>query len=349
MKTLFDNATIGQLPVKNRFVRAAVADRTADGYVDDSMVNTYEAIAANGVGSIVTGITLVDGEEKLMPVVALCSDSFIPGHRRITEAVHRHGAAAIVQLVYIGSYAFMQGNNGGLVALAPSSVANLVTGTLAREMRVGEIKFIQNKFAETAVRAKAAGYDGIEIHAAHGFLLSQFLTPHYNQRTDAYGGSAENRARMILETYSSVRNAVGPNYPIWIKLNSTDGIPDGITNNDFKYVCRQLTNLGINAIEVSGNWSPLSLKAGPYFKEAADAVARENGVSVILTGGNRKPAEMTSILNSTNIGFFGLARPMIREPGLIERFRREIEDKSGGESHHLEVSGVSHTNLKTKA
>ncbi|MDR1472332.1 MAG: NADH:flavin oxidoreductase [Synergistaceae bacterium] len=341
MKTLFDETTIGQLPVKNRFVRAAVADQTSDGYVGDSVVETYERLAASGIGSIVTGITLVDGEEKFMPVAALCSDSFVPGHRRVTEAVHRHNCVILAQLVYIGSYVFTQGNMGGLVALAPSSVANLVTGTLAREMRAGEIRMAQDKFAETAKRAKAAGYDGVEIHAAHGFLLSQFLTPHYNQRMDLYGGSAENRARMVLETYSAIRNAVGPGYPVWIKLNSMDGIPDGISNNDFKYVCRRLTNLGIDAIEVSGNWSPLALKSGAYFKEAAAAIAEENDVSVILTGGNRKVSEMTSILNSTGIGFFGMARPLIRNHLLIEKFRRELKGELEEERPPLAIPSLS--------
>ncbi|MDR1916381.1 MAG: NADH:flavin oxidoreductase [Synergistaceae bacterium] len=328
MKTLFDKTSIGQLPVNNRFVRAAIADSTLDGYVNDSVVETYSKLASNGVGSIITGINLVDGEEQIMPVIGLCSDSFIPGHRRITGEVHKYDVKIIAQLVYIGSYAFIQGKNGGLVTLAPSSVSNLITGTLAREMRVSEIKLIQNKFAEAAKRAKEAGYDGVQIHAAHGFLLSQFLTPYYNRRTDHYGGSVENMARIILETYSLVRSAVDYNFPIWVKLNSTDGIPDGISNSDFLYVCHKLADMGVDAIEVSGNWSPLALKPGPYFKDAAEAVARENDVSVILTGGNRKFSEMTEILNTTKIGFFGLARPFARDPSLISRFKRECEQEA---------------------
>jgi 2,4-dienoyl-CoA reductase-like NADH-dependent reductase (Old Yellow Enzyme family) len=324
MKALFDRTKLRQLSLQNRFIRSAVADKTFDGYVDEPMIKTYSKLASTGVGAVVAGMTLVDGEEKLLPVIALCSDSFIPGHRRLTDAVHKYDTKLIVQLAYIGSYT-TTGDNGGLVALAPSSVANLVTGTLAREMRLGEIKLIQKKFADAAKRAKIARYDGVEIHSAHGLLLSQFLTPHYNQRIDDYGGPIENRARMLIETCLAVREAAGYDFPLWVKLNSTDGIEDGISEDDFMYVCRELTRASVDAIEVSGNWTPHAMRSGAYFKEAATAVAAENDIPVILTGGNRKPHEMTDILGTTNIEFFGIARPFLRDPDIIDRFRRETE------------------------
>jgi 2,4-dienoyl-CoA reductase-like NADH-dependent reductase (Old Yellow Enzyme family) len=310
--------------MRNRFVRAAVSDTTFDGFVDETMITNYAAIAAGGVAAIVTGMTIVDGEEHMFPVMALCSDSFIPGHRKLAEAVHRHDVRLIAQLAYIGSYTTV-GDNAWIVALAPSSVPNIVTGAPAREMRLGEIKLIQKRFADTAVRAREAGYDGVEIHGAHGLLLSQFLTPHYNRRTDEYGGSIENRSRMILETYTQIRSATGYDFPIWVKLNCDDGIKNGITEEDFLYVCRLLSRAGADAIEVSGNWTPHIFKSGPYFLAAA-AAAAENKAPTILTGGNRRAKAMLEILNRTKIEFFGIARPFSREPGLIDRFRRECEN-----------------------
>ncbi|MDR1966744.1 MAG: NADH:flavin oxidoreductase [Synergistaceae bacterium] len=322
MKNLFDKAQIGRLTLQNRFIRAAIADKTFDGYIDDSIIKTYADLASSGVGAIVTGNMLVDGEEKLLPVVALCSDSFIAGHKKLAEAVHKHDVRIIAQLAYVGSYT-ATGDNGGLVSIAPSSVQNLVTSTPAREMRLGEIKLVQKKFADAAVRAKMAGYDGVELHSAHGLLLSQFLTPYYNRRTDAYGGPIENRVRMLKETCDAIRFATGYDFPVWVKINSTDGIENGITGDDFNAACKELAASGVDAIEVSGNWVPHSLNLGAYFKDAAAAVAEENDVPVILTGGNRKTSEMTEILNSTGIEFFGIARPFLRDAGLIDRFRRE--------------------------
>ncbi|MDR3075769.1 MAG: NADH:flavin oxidoreductase [Synergistaceae bacterium] len=322
MRTLFENTKIGRLPLQNRFIRAAVTDTTLDGYVDDIIIKKYASLAKGKVGAIVTGMMLVDGEERLLPVVAMCSDSFLSGHRKLVEAVRKYDAKIIAQLAYVGSYA-MASDNTSLVALAPSEVSNAVTGTRAREMRLGEIKMVQKKFADAAKLAQDAGYDGIEIHSAHGLLMSQFLTPHYNRREDEYGGPVENRMRMLLETYSAIRTSTGYNFPVWVKLNSMDGIDGGIAEEDFMHVCKTLTRAGVDAIEVSGARTPGAYKPGAYFRDTAAKMAEDNNVAVILTGGNRNVHEMASILEESNIRFFGIARPFFREPDLIEKFRKE--------------------------
>jgi len=168
------------------------------------------------------------------------------------------------------------GDPGVRPILRPSAVANLNNGIVPQEMSLSEIKDVQNKFAQAAVRAQKAGFDGIELHEAHGFLLSQFLTPHYNHRSDIYGGSNENRGRMILETYSMAREAVGNDYPIWIKINCTDGIEEGISLDDFRYICSELTKLGVDAIEVRGNWWDRSKDKTAYFKDEAAMISEEN-------------------------------------------------------------------------
>jgi 2,4-dienoyl-CoA reductase-like NADH-dependent reductase (Old Yellow Enzyme family) len=160
----------------------------------------------------------------------------------------------------------------------------------------------------------------VEIHAAHWFFLSQFLTPYYNRRTDQYGGSIENRARMLVETYDVIREAVGANFPVWVKINVNDGFDMGVSLEDCLYVGRELSKRGVDAIEVSGDWMERPENAGPFFRNEAEALAAETGVAIILTGGNRDFQNMTEILNNTDIAYFGLARPLMKEPNLINHF-----------------------------
>ena len=329
MRTLFDDTTIGRtglLPMKNRFIRAAIADRTEDGFIGESIVETYATLAGGGVAAIVSGYTLVDAEERLLPVVRIYDDEYAPGHRKLTDAVHANGGRVLLQIVYIGSHLPTWSMTGGPVAKAPSSVENTVTGTAAREMRPDEIEALQRKFAEAAARGKTAGYDGVEIHAAHGFLLSQFLSPYYNRRDDIYGGSARNRCRMTIGTYEAVRSVVGPNYPVWAKINCTDGMEGGTTIDDCCHLCRELAALGIDAIEVSGNWASFAARPVVYFKEAAVRIADEVDTDVILTGGNRDFQEMTEILNTSKVSYFGMARPFMREPNLVEGYREKHDN-----------------------
>ena len=327
MKTLLDSTQIGSMALKNRFVSAAIGDFVeAGGHLTKNMLKKYETLAKGGVGTIITGFTLVDETEGSFNIPAMYANSFVDEYKELIDTVHAHEANIILQLVYIGSY--VMGDPGIRPILGPSAVANLHNGIVPQEMTSSEIKDIQNKFAQAAVRAKKAGFDGIELHAAHGFLLSQFLTPHYNQRSDIYGGPIENRVRIILETYSIVREAVGNDYPIWIKINCTDAIEGGISIDDFRYICAELTKLGVNAIEVSGNWMDRSKDKTAYFKDEAAMISEENQVVVVLTGGNRDYTQMEQLLNSTNIGYFGMARPFLSEPDLPIRYERDFPKRT---------------------
>jgi 2,4-dienoyl-CoA reductase-like NADH-dependent reductase (Old Yellow Enzyme family) len=269
---------------------------------------------------LITGFTLVDEAEKTFPMMAFYNDSFDEGHRTLTGLAHGHDTNIILQLVYVGSYAM--GDTGGMTVLAPSAVTNVNTKITPREITLEQIKNIQTKFSDAALRAKNAGYDGVELHAAHGFLLSQFMTPYYNRRMDAYGGSALNRARMSLETYAAMRKSVGDDFPILIKVNVNDGIEDEVSLEDVLCLCDALTKAGIDAIEISGNFNGFPGEATSYFKNEAEQIAARNDTKVIMTGGNRNPEEMTEILNTTKIAYFGMARPLIKEPDLIQKFSR---------------------------
>jgi 2,4-dienoyl-CoA reductase-like NADH-dependent reductase (Old Yellow Enzyme family) len=319
MKTLFDTTQIGQMVLKNRFVRAAIGEKTSDGQVNENILKLYKELALGGTGTLITGFTLVDEAEKNFPMLAFYNNSFHEGHKALTDVVHENGANIILQLVYVGSY--VMGEITGMTIFAPSAVENLNTKILPQAISIKQIKIIQEKFSETALRAKKAGYDGVEIHAAHGFLLSQFMTPYYNRRTDLYGGSVENRARMSLETYKAIRESVGIDFPILIKINVNDGFENEVTFDDVLYLCKKSTKMKIDAIEISGAFNKFPQESTSFFKREAEKIAAKNEVKIIMTGGNRDFEEMTNILNSTKIEYFGMARPLIKEPGLINRFR----------------------------
>lgn len=325
MKKLLDTTRIGNMTLKNRFIRSAIGDYAVDGHLNEKNFETYENLAKGGVGTIITGFALVDEAEKSAPIFSMYDDSFIEEYERLTNKVHEHGANIILQLVYIGSYAYAMGDVIGRTVLGPSAVANLISGIVPKEMNIEEIKSVQKKFAQAALRAKKAGFDGIEIHAAHGFLLNQFITPYYNQRKDIYGGTIENRARMLLETYSAIREAVGEDYPVFAKVNSTDGFEGGMTLDDCRYVCKELDKLGIDAIEVSGNWYQISSsgKKETYFKDEAAVLAKDNKAAIIVTGYNREYEKMEEMLNGGGIEYFGMARPFISEPDLVNKYEKE--------------------------
>lgn len=321
MKTLFDKTSIGAMKLKNRIIRSAAGDQFAlNGHMTERDLKVYEELAKGGVGTIVTGLTSILASDNALPeAFGIYDDSYIPEYKKLTDTVHEYNANIILQLVYYGSHVTKDAIDKRV--LAPSAIKHINSKVIPEEITKEEIKYIQKAFADAAARAKKAGFDGVQLHSAHGFLLNQFLTPYYNRRLDEYGGTIENRTRMLLETYSSVREAVGNEYPIFVKINCTDGIDKGITFEGFKYACKQLTKLGVDAIEVSGDWYQYNPEDEFYFRDYAERIARENNVDVILVGGNRDYNTMTEILNETSIGYFSMCRPLIAEPDLINRWK----------------------------
>jgi 2,4-dienoyl-CoA reductase-like NADH-dependent reductase (Old Yellow Enzyme family) len=315
-KELFNTATVGNIEVRNRVIRAAIGDR-AHGNVTEEVIENYRKLAAGGVGAIVTGFVTVEERESFIPTLAFYDDKYIEQHKPLTDAVHAEGGKIILQIASVGSFV-TGGDYEGVPIYAPSAVEHMYSKIVPKEMTIEEIKQVQKKFADAALRGKKAGYDGVEIHGAHNFLLSLFTSPHYNRRTDAYGGNAENRARMLLETVKIVKDAVGNDYPIWVKINSDDHFDNGITLEDFLYQCKELEKLEVAAIEVSGNWSSVASKTEPLYLDAATKAAESVATDVIAAGGFREAAQMQEILRTTGIDAFGIARPFMKNPNLNE-------------------------------
>lgn len=331
MKSLFEQTEFAGMTLKNRFIRSATYDGVADerGHVTEELLRIYEDLAKGGVGTIVTGLTYVtDFEAVNRGQMGMYNDSFIEDYKRLTDAVHRHNANMIVQLVSVGSQTSAEGNEGKIMQ-GPSAVEDLRYKNTPREMTVEEILSLQNAFADAALRAKKAGFDGVQLHVAHGYILSRFLTPYYNRRTDQYGGSIENRARMIYETYQAIREKVGPAYPVLMKINCDDFMDQGMTFAECQTVCKELARLGIDAIEISGGSPSSRPNEGParnpeqnsYFQTQAAAIAKEIQIPVIAVGGHREYQPLVDIVNQTAIEYVSLSRPLIRESNLINRWQ----------------------------
>lgn len=328
MKTLFDEIEIAGMKLKNRFIRSATYDGVCDenGRPTPRLYNIYEDLAWGGVGTIITGLTAVSDMEQLMGrQMAVYNDSFIPEYQIMTDTAHRHGAAIILQLASMGTQC--QGHTGMRPAWGPSAVEDLAYKITAREMSREDIARMVENFASAALRARQAGFDGVQLHAAHGYLLSKFLTPYYNRRSDEYGGSIENRGRLLFESYRAIRQKVGPDYPVLVKINCDDFMEQGMTFEECRFVCARLAELGIDSIEVSGgsfssrpNESPARKEEG-YFLQYAEQLARELPVPVIVVGGNRDFEAMTELVRESRIMAVSLSRPLIRESALIARWQ----------------------------
>ncbi|MBR1760220.1 MAG: NADH:flavin oxidoreductase [Schwartzia sp.] len=309
MKKLFEPVTLNHLALKNRLVRSARWEGIAapDGGIPAEGYAIYEELAKGGVGAIITGFTSVAANDVYFGgMMRLSDDRLIPQYKKLVEIIHREGCPVIAQLA-LGAFYRPSGEQAE-----------------PNEMTADEIQTVIRWFADAAARAKAAGFDGVQIHAAHFFFLSRFVSPRVNRRTDEYGGSTENRARILLEILRGVRS-VAPDLHITAKINSDDFTPGGLTENESLAVCELLAGTGIDSIEVSGNGTSVS-GIRPHVNEAyfapfAARLAEKFSVPVILVGGLRSRATMERVLNDTKIELLSLSRPLLHEPD----FPRKLE------------------------
>lgn len=341
MTTLFDKTNLLNMYLKNRFFRSATWEAMADskGHLTNRLYDVYENLAKGGVGTIITGYAFVTEDEQPNPgMMGIYDDSFIEEYKEFTDRIHSSDTNIILQIAYGGSRTNF--NVGKRTILGPSAVAQSQHGVIPKEATKAEIEELIRSFADASVRAKKAGFDGVQFHAAHGYLYSQFLSPYYNKRADEYGGSIENRARIIFETLAAVREKVGSDFPVLIKINSSDFTENGFSFEDCKYVCKRLEELGIDGIEISGYVGPRpedknlnnnmlkTLETESYYWKYAAKIAEEVKVPIISVGGNRSLELMTKILKNTNIKYFSLSRPLLREPDLINRWAGEDKEHS---------------------
>ena len=342
-RQLIEVTTFKGLSMKNRFFRASVWENlaTESGYPTPEIMKIYEDLAKGGVGNIISGYAYVTKDEQPNPhMLGIYEDGQIDAYKPLVEMVHSYEVNIFLQIVY-------GGGQTGLVPpskkiLAPSAIEYPHSKVVPTAMTKDDIDYLVDAFAQAALRAQKAGFDGVELHVAHGYMLSQLLCPYFNQREDEYGGSIENRVRMIGEIIAKCRSLVGEDYPILMKINCEDFHVDGLSREDAKKACTILSKQGLDAIEVSGGNSALSqvvennLEAErlrltkytqSYFKEHAKDIAQVVDIPVILTGGNKSFSMMEDILNTSKIQYFGLARGLICQPDLINLWEKNKETK----------------------
>jgi len=321
---LFDPCNIGTLELKNRFVRSATGDGTADdaGAVTDNTVAMSEELGRGGVGLIVTGAAFASPDQTVPGVLRVHDDGMIPDLRRLVQAAHDGGAKIAMQIVHLGIKSWMP---EGVPAPAVSQIEG--APELHKEMTGDEIDSVVSDFAAAAVRAKEAGFDAVQFHGAHGYLMSQFLSPLTNHRTDEWGGSAAKRGRFHLELTERTRAAVGRDYPLMIKLGVQDDADGGLSLDEGVETAQQLVDRGMDAIEISGGHgsasTPVRKKNGPeqaYFRVRVAAVKRAVDVPVMAVGGIRSLEMATDIVESGDADFVSMCRPFIREPDLVARW-----------------------------
>ena len=327
---------IGPVTVPGRLLRSATNERAADedGHPGDKARDILVALARGGTPRINTGYAYVlpNGRSDTRQS-GIYSDDLVPAWCRITDAVHREAPDCRI---------FIQIAHGGRQIasecvpepIAPSAVPVASTGVRPRDMTQREISECIQAFGDAARRAREAGFDGIQLHCAHGYLLSQFLSPYANRRTDEWGGMPQRRRRFVLETLRRVRESAGPTLAVTAKLNCEDFIPEGLAPAESCEAAKAMAEEGIDAIEVSGwiadadeRYSP-SRKGDPapgeegyYLSQAVEIKRAAGTIPVGVCGGFRTRQAMERVVEVDGLDFVAASRPFIAEPDLARRLR----------------------------
>jgi 2,4-dienoyl-CoA reductase-like NADH-dependent reductase (Old Yellow Enzyme family) len=333
MTKLFETTIIKSLTLPNRFVRSATWEGLAgdDGSVTSRIIDVAVQLAKGGVGLIISGHAYVSREGQAGSwQLGAFSDKLVPGLTEMVKTVHDCGGKIVMQLAHAGSKAAFR--LSGLDPIGPS-IAEIEGKQVGREMTKKDIERVGQAFAAAALRARTACFDAIQIHAAHGYLLSQFLSPYFNKRTDEYGGSIENRTRFAVEVLEVIQKTAGSDFPIFIKINSEDFLPDGLTVDDMIKASEILEKAGIDGIEMSGgtflsgkNFPSRQGKPGPgepeaFYEVAAKKYKNRIKTPLMLVGGLRTFETAEKLVADGVTDYIAMCRPFIREPGLVRRWK----------------------------
>jgi 2,4-dienoyl-CoA reductase (NADPH2) len=318
---LFEPIKIGQLELKNRIAMPAIHHSyTPDGFVNKRLIKYYEARARGGVAMITVGGCTIDQIGPGPMMIGLHDDKFIEGMSKLSAAIKEAGAAAATQLYQAGRYthSIMTGQQ----PLAPSPIASRLTRETPREMTSEEIETVIESFGEAARRTKEAGFDAVEVIASAGYLICQFLSPLTNERTDEYGGSWENRCRFGLEVVKRVRQKVGPDFTVLVRISGNDFMPGINTNQEAAMFAIELEKAGVDCINVTGGWheSRVPQITGDLPRGGFAYLAKgiRDAVSVPVMASNRinDPLIAEQILRHHMADMVNMARPLIADPDL---------------------------------
>jgi len=314
MKNVFNAVSLRHLKLKNSLVRSATWEALADrdGNIGEQTYRIYRELADGGVGLIITGFTSVDADDVYFEgMMRLASDAIVPQYHRLTDDIHARGGKILTQLA-LGGYYLRE--DGQLIVRQIDDMAE------------EDIRRVVELFRQASLRAESAGFDGVQIHVAHFFFLSRFVSPLFNHCSDAYGGSTEKRARIVVDIIKAVREAA-PNLHISLKINGSDFAQGGNTPKDAVALSLLYAAAGADSIEISGNGTSVGgIRAHvneAYFLPIAEAVACATDIPIILVGALRSLDMMNAILNKTNVQLLSLSRPLVREPNLPNLWKQD--------------------------
>ena len=336
MDVLFSPGKIGKLKISNRIVRSATAERMADndGRPLPSLKDCWVGLARGGVGLIITGHMYVHPSGKCHPeMTGIYLNDLIPSLFEAVEAVHKSGGKIAAQINHGGMQCAKEAVNG---TIAPSSIKEEFLSQPAREITTEEISKLIEAYALAAGRAKEAGFDAVQLHGAHGYLINQFISPFVNQRTDQWGGDFEGRTRFLREVVQAVRREVGSDYPVFIKFGVEDGLKGGLKAEDGVRVISRMQEWGLDGVEISGGIRSQNSMKGiksedreAYFRPLAKLARPVTDLPIILVGGLRSRNVMEAVLSSGHADFIALSRPLINDPEFPNLLRSGVVHKSG--------------------
>ena len=320
--------------IKNRFFKSAMSEGmgTRDFQPKKNIATLYKRWAEGGTGLIITGNIMVDPKGTAEPGnIVFDKNSNMEILKNWANQGQQHGAKVMVQLNHPGKQV---PKTIAKETVAPSAVPlgnglNKLFST-PRALTTSEVEELVQKFVTSAKVAKEAGFSGVQIHAAHGYLISQFLSPHDNRRTDKYGGSLENRMRFLKEIYLGMREELGKDFTIGIKINSTDFKEDGLTEEDSLKTIIELANLGLDFVEISGGTYERPAMMGAtskstnqvFFAEYSKKLKQKIKIPVVVTGGIRSINAMNTLLNDNTTDFIGIARPLTIDPNIPNKIKQ---------------------------
>ncbi|WP_110954205.1 oxidoreductase [Anaerosinus massiliensis] len=317
MAKLLEEIQLKHMKIKNRIVRSATHCflGNADGTMTDAEYEMYEELAKNDIGLIITGHCSVSSTGMANEdQTAIYDDTFIPQFEKLHQLVRPYQARIIAQINHAGPRAVNHEDLAGV------SAAELKKGKVARELTLAEIGMIKKQFVEAAYRIKQSGLDGVQFHVAHSYLLSQFIDKTFNHRTDAYGGSLENRFRIVREILLDVRARCGEDFPLFVKVNNDTRTEDDAYEADLLYMLKEFETLGIEAVELSGVdfISQPRTATNYYINRIARLKKAVPGLPIILVGGVRSLPDIEQVLES-GIDMVAMSRPFICEPDIVQR------------------------------
>jgi 2,4-dienoyl-CoA reductase (NADPH2) len=331
---LFAPIQINKLEIKNRICMPAfgLLYHGADRKPSQRLIDFYEARARGGCGLLVVGGVGIDMQGSGITTPAIDSDEQIPDWKRLADAVHRHGARVFLQLFHAGRYQFSAFAEGKQ-SVAPSAIRSRYTNEEPRALETDEIAEVEDRFAAAAARAKQAGIDGVQLIGSAGYLISQFTSPLTNKREDEYGGSFENRTRFGRRAIEKTRQAVGPDFPVMMRVAGNEFMPGGNTSRDMLEVVQVFEKAGLDGFDVTGGWHETKVPQLPAmvprgaFAYLAAGIRRVVSVPVIASNRIVEPGQAEKILRDGMADMVNIGRAQIADPAWAEKARQGEADK----------------------